>query len=60
MRNDPLTAKDEISRPGNATFLWYWLLKWIPWFANHAPLCNTLFSNKQCPLYCTVYFVQKQ
>ena len=47
---NPLTANDEISRLENSTFLWTWILRWVPWsFATHASLCNTLSSNKLCP-----------
>ena len=43
---NPLTAKDEISRPENLTFLCSWILRWVPRSTvTDAPLCNTLFSN---------------
>ena len=48
---NPLTAKDEIFRLGNLSFLWTWILRWVPRsVGTHAPLCNTLFSNKPCPI----------
>ena len=39
-----LTTKDEISRPGNLTFLWSWILRWVP-----RPMfyCVTLSPNIQ-------------
>ena len=44
---NPLTAKDKISFSKNLTFLWSWILRWKPRSAaTHAPLCNTLSSNK--------------
>ena len=44
----PLTAKDELSRPGNLTFLQSWTPRRIPRrIATHAPLYNTLPSNNQ-------------
>ena len=44
---NPLTAKNEISLPENMTFLWTWILRWLPRSAaTHASLCNTLSSNK--------------
>ena len=44
---NPLTAKNEISIPENLTFLWTWILGWVPRSsATHTSLCNTLFSNK--------------
>ena len=48
---NPLTANNEISRLENLTFLWTWILRWVPRsFVTHASLCNTLSSNKQiCP-----------
>ena len=47
---NPLTANDELSRHENLTFLWTWILRWIPRsFATHASLCNALSSNKLCP-----------
>ena len=40
---NPLTANDELSRLENLTFLWTWILRWVPRsFATHASLCNTL------------------
>ena len=42
-----LTANDGLSRLGNLTFLWTWVLRWIPRsFTTHVSLCNTLSSNK--------------
>ena len=47
---NPLTANDELSRHENLTFLWTWILRWVPRsFATHASLCNVLSSNKLCP-----------
>ena len=47
---NPLTANDELSRHENLTFLWTWILRWVPRsFATHASLCNTLSYNKLCP-----------
>ena len=47
---NPLTANDELSRLENLTFLWIWILRWVPRsFATHASLSNTLSSNKLCP-----------
>ena len=47
---NPLTTNDELSRHKNLTFLWTWILRWVPRsFATHASLCNTLPSNKLCP-----------
>ena len=47
---NPLTANDELSRHENLTFLWTWILRWVPRsFATHASLCNALSSNKLCP-----------
>ena len=47
---NPLTANDELSRLENLTFLWTWILRWVPRsFATHASLLNTLSSNKLCP-----------
>ena len=44
---NPLTANDELSRHENLTFLWTWILRWVPRrFATYASLCNTLSSNK--------------
>ena len=46
---NPLTVyfNDELSRHENLTFLWTWILRWVPRsFATHASLCNTLSSNK--------------
>ena len=48
---NPLTDNYELSRHENLTFLWTSILRWIPRsVANHAFLCNTLFSNKLCPI----------
>ena len=53
---NPLTANDELSRHANEelsrhenlTFLWTWILSWVPRsFATHVFLCNTLSSNVQ-------------
>ena len=47
---NPLTANDELSRHENLTFLWTWILRWVPRsFATHASLCNALSTNKLCP-----------
>ena len=47
---NPLSANVELSRHENLTFLWTWILRWVPRsFATHASLCNTLSSNKLCP-----------
>ena len=47
---NPLSANGELSRHENLTFLWTWILRWVPRsFATHASLCNTLSSNKLCP-----------
>ena len=47
---NPLTANDELSRHENLTFLWTWILRWVPRsFATNASLCNALSSNKLCP-----------
>ena len=44
-----LSANGKLSYHENLTFLWTWILKWVPRsFATHASLCNTLSSNK-CP-----------
>ena len=43
---NPLAAKDEISGPGNLTFLQSWTPRRV---ATHAPLCNTLPSNNRSP-----------
>ena len=43
-------ANDELSRLENLTFLWTWILRWVPKsFATHPSLCNTLSSNTLCP-----------
>ena len=40
---NPLTANDELFRHENLTFLWTWILRWVPRsFATHASLCNAL------------------
>ena len=40
---NPLTAKNEISLPKDLTFLWTWILRWVPKSsATHASLCITL------------------
>ena len=47
---NPLSPNGELSRHENLTFLWTWILRWVPRsFATHATLCNTLSSNKLCP-----------
>ena len=47
---NPFTANDELSCHENLTFLWTWILRWVPKsFATHASLCNTLSSNKLRP-----------
>ena len=47
---NPLSANVELSRHENLSFLWTWILRWVPRsFATHASLCNTLSSNKLCP-----------
>ena len=44
----PLCANGELSYHENLTFLWTWILRWVPRsFATHASLCNTLSSNKE-------------
>ena len=46
-RDNPLTANGELSRHENLTFLWTWILRWVPRsFATHASLSKTLSSNK--------------
>ena len=46
--NPLMSARDEISGLENLTFLWSWILRWVPRNAvTHAPLCYTLSSNKQ-------------
>ena len=51
--NNPLnllSGNGKLSYHENLTFLWTWILKWVPRnFATHASLCNTLPSNKLCP-----------
>ena len=43
----PLSANGELSRHENSTFLWTWILRWVPRSsATYASLCNTLSSNK--------------
>ena len=44
---NPLTAKDEISLRENLSFLWTWILRWVPKsVVTNASLYNILSSKK--------------